>query len=43
MILDHTPNLPNVRLTCNSGPKGLAHFLLSVATAKSVTTGIVRL
>lgn len=33
----------NICLTCNSGPKGLAWFVLSKATAQTMTTGIVRL
>jgi len=33
----------NIGLTCNSGPKGLAWFVPSVATAQTMTIGIVRL
>jgi len=33
----------NICLTCNSGPKGLAWFVPSVATAQTMTIGIVRL
>ena len=33
----------NICLTCNSGPKGLARFVPSEATAQTTPTGIVRL
>ena len=33
----------NIQLTCNSGPKGLAWFVPSEATAQTMTTRIVRL
>jgi hypothetical protein len=35
--------LSNFCLTCNSGPKGLAWFVPSEATAETMTTGIIRL